>query len=70
MGERSHRGRETLLGPEIEYEAIETVIGYIFGSQLYARITEHFSIGAYPYLNLNEHKNYGGVNLEILIGQL
>jgi hypothetical protein len=70
MGERCHRGRETLFGPEIEYETVETVIGYVFGSQLYARITKHFGIGAYPYLNLNEHKNYGGINLEILIGQL
>lgn len=70
MGGRGHRGRDTILGPEIEYETIETVIGCIFGSQLYARLTEHFGIGAYPYLNLNEHKNYGGVNIEILMGRL
>jgi hypothetical protein len=70
MGERSHRGRETLLGPEIEYEAIENVIGYLLGSQLYVRITEHFGIGSYPYMNFNEHKNYGGINFEIVMGQL
>jgi hypothetical protein len=70
MGDRCHRGRETIFGPEIEYETVESVIGYVFGSQLCARLTEHFGIGAYPYLNLNEHKNYGGVNLEIVIGQL
>ena len=70
MGERCHRGRETLFGPEIEYETVETVIGYMLGSQLSVRITEHFGIGVYPYLNLNALKNYGGINLEILMGQL
>jgi hypothetical protein len=70
MGERCHRGRDTILGPEIEYEAIENVIGYIFGSQLRLRLTEHFGIGAYPYLNLNEQKDYGGVNIEIAMGDL
>ena len=70
MGERCHRVRETFLGPELDYEAIENVIGYLFGSQFHVRVTEHFGIGAYPYVNLNEHKNYSGVNLEILIGEL
>jgi hypothetical protein len=70
MVKRCYGVRETILGPEGKYETVETVIGYLFGSQLHARITRHFGVGAYPYLNLNEHKNYGGVNLEILIGQL
>ena len=70
MGKRCYGIRETILGPEGEYETVETVIGYLVGSQFYVRITNHFGVGAYPYLNLNEHKNYGGVNLEILIGQL
>ncbi len=70
VGKRCHKGRDTLLGPETEYEPLETVIGLIFGSQLNMRLTEHFGIGAYPYLNLNKHENFGGINLEILIGQL
>ena len=40
VGKRCHRGRETLLGPELEYESIET------------------------------HENYGGINQEIITGQL
>lgn len=48
----------------------ESVIGFAFGSQVCIKLSKHFGIGAYPYINLNEHKNYAGVNFEFFIGQI